>query len=75
MILQELTTCIIMTPHEAHTFNMRQSSIASFLEKCRSSTSLIGPLAYFQEPMDYYPPGINSTLYRRRDSFRGGHIW
>lgn len=75
MILQEMCACIIMTPREAHAFNMRRSRIASFLERRRSSASLVGPEAYSHDPNEYYPPGINPTLYRRGQSFRGGRVW
>jgi hypothetical protein len=75
MILQEMSACIIMTPREAQTFNMRQSRIASFLEKRRSSASLVGHEAYSFEPNEYYPPGVNPTLYKRGHSFREGRVW
>ena len=75
MILQEMHACIIITPREAHTFNMRRSRIALFLEKQRSSASLVGSQAYSHDPNEYYPPGINPALYRRGQSFHGGRIW
>lgn len=75
MILQDMSACIVLMPREAHTFNMRRSRIASFLERRRSSAALIGPSAYSQEPMEYYPPGINPALYKRGQSFRGGQVW